>query len=155
MRTPLGRTLIGLAAVAAAVVLFVVLSGDDDSDEPATTPAAATTTTEPGTDGDAAERPDKREKPEKPPEPQVATIVVRDGEPVGGVQELTFSKGDDIRFVVESDVADEVHLHGYDVTMDVEAGGKAEFDLPATLDGVFEVELHHQVLPLAEITVEP
>ena len=81
--------------------------------------------------------------------------MVEGGEPAGGVQELTFTEGDEIRFRVESDVADEVHLHGYDVSEDVEAGGTAEFDVPATLTGVFEVELEQRVVPLAEITVEP
>ena len=33
------------------------------------------------------------------------------------------------------------------------AGGKVEFDLPATIEGVFEVELEESVVPLAEVTV--
>lgn len=86
---------------------------------------------------------------------QVATIVVKGAEPVGGVQDLTFTEGEDIRFKVESDVADEIHLHGYDVAMEVEAGGSVEFDVPATLTGVFEVELEQRVVPIAEITVDP
>jgi hypothetical protein len=151
--TPLGRVLIGALAVAAAVVLFVVLSGDDDADEPATPTAAATTTTTP--EGGGGSGGGNAEQPKPKPEPEVATIVIEGGEPVGGVQELTFAKGDDIRFIVESDVADEIHLHGYDVGQDVAAGGKTEFDVPATLDGVFEVELEHRVVPIAEITVEP
>ena len=57
--------------------------------------------------------------------------------------------------MVESDVADHVHLHGYDVSQDVAAGGKVEFDVPATIEGVFEVELEDRVVPLAEITVRP
>ena len=94
-------------------------------------------------------------RPDKPQKPELATIVFRGGEVVGGVAELNFKKGEQIRFAVKSDVADHVHLHGYDVFMDVAAGGTAKFDLPATLDGVFEVELEDRVIPLAEITVEP
>ena len=30
-----------------------------------------------------------------------------------------------------------------------------EFDVPATITGVFEVELEHSVVPIAEITVNP
>ena len=52
-------------------------------------------------------------------------------------------------------MADHVHLHGYDVFQDVSAGGKVEFNVPATIPGVFEVELEDRVVPLAEITVEP
>ena len=88
-------------------------------------------------------------------EPNVPTIVVKDGQPVGGVQTLTFTEGDDIRFVVESDVSDEVHFHGYDIAKDVEAGGQVEFDVPASISGEFEVELEHRVVPIAEISVNP
>ena len=39
--------------------------------------------------------------------------------------------------------------------MEVEAGGTVEFDVPATVAGVFEVELEHGSSPIAEITVNP
>jgi hypothetical protein len=120
------------AAVAIAVVLFVVLKGDDESASTQTTTGAAQS----GGGG-------------------VPTIVVEDAQPVGGVQELTFEVGGRIRFAVDSDTADEVHFHGYDVAKDVEAGGRVEFDVPATIDGVFEVELEGSHTQLAEVTVNP
>ncbi len=83
------------------------------------------------------------------------TIVVRGAKPVGGVQDLTFEQGERIRFIVKSDVTDEVHLHGYDIPKPVKAGGSVEFDVPATIEGVFEVELEERVVPLAEVTVNP
>jgi hypothetical protein len=144
------RAATAIAAVALAVVLFVVLSGDDDSDDGGATTTQATTTADPG---DGASKPDKP-KP-KPTKPEVPTIVVEDGQPVGGVAELGFEKGETILFAVESDVADHVHLHGYDVFMDIPAGGRVKFDVPATIEGVFEVELEDRVVPLAEITVSP
>jgi hypothetical protein len=140
---------IAVIGVIAAVVLFVVLRDDEGGEST----VAATTTTQPTTAADAGDGGDER--PEPPPEPEPATIVVKNGQPVGGVQELEFDKGGRIRFVVESDVDEEVHLHGYDVSEDVSAGGKVEFDLPATIEGVFEVELEESVVPLAEITVNP
>jgi hypothetical protein len=144
--------LIGVAAVAVAVVLFVVLQGgdDDDGDTAATTPTTTAVDEQPG--GNDGSRDGGNQKPQ---EPEPATIVVRNGQPVGGVQELEFASGDHIRFVVESDLAEEVHLHGYDVSKDVSAGGEVSFDVPATIEGVFEVELEHSVVPLAEITVTP
>lgn len=133
-------------AIAAAVVLFVVLSGDDEEPAPATTAATTQTTTK--------EKPDKP-KPEPKPKPEVPTIVVEGGEPVGGVKDLEFTAGDEIRFDVESDVAAEVHFHGYDVSEEVEAGGTASFDVPADIEGVFEVELEETAVPIAEVTVSP
>jgi hypothetical protein len=147
-----GSGVAALIAVAVAVALFFVLRDDGDDDaEPASAPVA---TEQPG-DGQAGAGEPEKPKPEPEPEQQVAEIVVKGGEPVGGVAELEFERGERIRFVVRSDVADHVHLHGYDVFMDIAAGGKAEFDVPATLDGVFEVELEDRVVPLAEITVNP
>jgi hypothetical protein len=145
MGSPRARALVGVAAIAAAVVLFIVLSGGDD-DSPSTTTAPTTSAASGNADGGGGGGPSK---------PEVPTIVVRDGEPVGGVQDLTFTSGDDIRFDVKSDTAAEVHFHGYDVMEDVEAGGEVSFDVPADIEGVFEVELEETATQIAEITVEP
>jgi hypothetical protein len=131
-----------VALVVAAVVLFVVLSDDDgDSDQAASgTTTTATTTTQ-----------EKKEKPK----PEVTTIVVKGGEPVGGVQELTYTAGDEVRFDVESDVAEEVHVHGYDLIEEVSPGKVASFDFPADIEGGFEVELEGAHVQIAELTVQP
>jgi Cu-Zn family superoxide dismutase len=84
-----------------------------------------------------------------------ATIVVRDGEPLGGVQELEYDAGEEIAFRVESDVADEIHVHGYDLMKDVKAGGSVEFAFPAEIEGIFEVELEGRMEQIAEIQVNP
>jgi hypothetical protein len=83
------------------------------------------------------------------------TIVVRNAEPVGGIQRLEYSAGEDIRFKVKSDTADEVHFHGYDVMKDVAAGGTVSFDVPAEIEGIFEVELEEHKEQIAEIRVNP
>lgn len=86
---------------------------------------------------------------------KVPTIVIRGGEPVGGVRELSYEEGDRIRFKVTSDVSDEVHVHGYDLAKDVEAGGTVSFDFPATIEGVFEAELEGRKEQIAELRVNP
>ena len=83
------------------------------------------------------------------------TIVVKDGEPVGGVQDLDYKAGEKVRFTVDSDVADEVHVHGYDLTKDVAAGGSASFSFPAEIEGIFEVELEERGEQIAELRVNP
>jgi hypothetical protein len=127
------RALVVLGAIAAALALFLVLKGNDDSSDSATTSSGTTTTVE------------------KP----LVIQVDKDGKPIGGVAELTVNKGDDIRFTVESAVSDEVHLHGYDIPMDVEAGGSATFDVPATIEGRFEAELESRHEQILELTVNP
>ena len=132
-----------IVALAAAVVLFVVLSDDDgDSDQAAsgtTTTATATT----------------QEKQQPKPKPEVTTIVVKGGEPVGGVRELDYTAGDEVRFDVESDVAEEVHVHGYDLIEEVSPGKVASFEFPADIEGGFEVELEGAHVQIAELTVQP
>ena len=64
-------------------------------------------------------------------------------------------KGDRVVFVVTSDVADEVHVHGYDLSRDVGAGRPARIAFRATIPGRFEVELEDRRVPIAELTVTP
>jgi hypothetical protein len=85
----------------------------------------------------------------------VPTIVVRDGEPVGGIQELEYSAGEDIRFRVSSDAAEEIHVHGYDFSQNVPAGGTIEFDFPAELEGIYEAELEELGVQIAELRINP
>jgi len=87
--------------------------------------------------------------------PAGATIAIKNGEPVGGVQRLEYSAGDEVEFSVDSDVADEVHVHGYDLMKDVPAGGSVSFSFPAEIEGIFEVELEGRKEQIAEIRVNP
>ena len=133
------------AVVVAAVALFVVLRGGGDDD-------STTTTTQTGGA--------KAEKPSKPQQPKAPVIRVEDAEPVGGIQDLSVSKGDPIRFEVDSDTAGDIHLHGYEIEKPVKAGGSVSFDLPSTLDGRFEIELHiggseTNAVQIGELTVNP
>jgi hypothetical protein len=84
-----------------------------------------------------------------------ATIVVKNGEPVGGVKDLEYSAGEQVRFTVDSDVADEVHVHGYDLMKDVPAGGSVSFSFPAEIEGIFEVELEGRKEQIAELRINP
>lgn len=85
----------------------------------------------------------------------VPTIEVKNEEPVGGVQELEFESGEEIRFRVSSDAAEEIHIHGYDIAKDVPAGGTVEFSFPAEIEGIFEAELEGQGVQILELTVNP
>ncbi len=83
------------------------------------------------------------------------TIAVKGKKPVGGIQKLTFNKGDRVQFTVTSDQAEEVHTHGYDIAKDVGPGEPATFDFKATIEGIFEVELEKSGVQIAKLTVNP
>jgi FtsP/CotA-like multicopper oxidase with cupredoxin domain len=88
-------------------------------------------------------------------QPAVKTVRVVGGKPQGGVQTLSFVKGDRVRLRIVSDVADEIHVHGYDLKKDVEKGGNVEFSFPATIEGVFGVELENAGTQIANLEVRP
>lgn len=92
---------------------------------------------------------------EQPPGPTVVRVTVVNGASKGGIVREKIDQGDRVLIVVRSDVADEVHLHGYDISRDVAAGGIARIRLRAKLPGRFEVELENRGIPIAELTVEP
>jgi hypothetical protein len=119
------RAVVGIAVVVVAIVLLVVLKNDDSGTDKSTSSG------------------------------EVATIVVKNGKPVGGIKQLTYNEGERVRFKVDSDVSDEVHMHGYDIMKDVEAGGSVSFDFPATIEGVFEAELEGRKEQILELTVNP
>jgi hypothetical protein len=92
---------------------------------------------------------------EQPPGPTVVRVNVVNGAPKGGIVREKIDQGGRVLIVVKSDVADEVHLHGYDISRDVAADGTARLRFRATLPGRFEVELENRGVPIAELTVEP
>jgi hypothetical protein len=115
----------GLVVIAVAIVLLAVLKKGDSSTDP--TNASG----------------------------KVPTIVIKGGKPVGGIRDLTYNKGEQIHFIIDSDVSDEVHMHGYDIMKDVQAGGSVSFDFPASIEGVFEAELEGRKEQIIELTVNP
>jgi len=125
MNSNTARAALGAAVVIVAIVLLIVLKGNDSS-------SSDTSTTK-----------------------GVTTIVVKNGKPVGGIKQLTYNEGERVRFKVDSDVSDEVHMHGYDIMKDVKAGGSVSFDFPATIEGVFEAELEGRKEQILELTVNP
>jgi len=134
------KLVLALLVVAAAVALAACGSSDEST-------TASGAGADSGKSAPAAEKPAGKE--------DVPTIVVRDGEPVGGVQELEFSAGEEVRFRVSSDAAEEIHVHGYDIAKEVPAGGTVEFAFPAELEGIYEAELEELGVQIAELQINP
>ena len=150
--------MVAIGAVAAVVVLFFVFrsGGDEDTTPPATT-AAATATTETVAETETT-APVETEPPPPPPPPAGpvrARITFRGGEVVGGRQLLKVKQGKQMVLVVDADVADEVHLHGYDLMVDVAPGKPARLRFEASIAGRFEIELEDRAIPLGQLEVRP
>jgi len=62
--------------------------------------------------------------------------------------------GTSVTLEVTSDVADEVHVHGYDLMRDVTPDAPATITFDATIPGVFEVELEELGRQLLTLQVQ-
>ena len=134
---PQFRTVALIAAgLGLLVSLYFALKPGDDETTPTTTVAQTTTAA--------------------PAEPQVVRITVSvPGDKAPTVKHFTIKQGSQVVFVVNSELADEVHLHGYDLSADVAPGEPATISFKATAPGLFEAELESRSLPIAELEVRP
>lgn len=134
-----------LAGACVLATTVIAGCGSDDSSSASSTNSTTeeTTTTTAGTETTTTEA----------AKPTAVRIVVVNGAPQGGIVRRTVSQGDRVVLVVKSDVSDEIHLHGYDKSTDVTAGGTARLPFTATLPGRFEVELESRGVQIADLTV--
>ena len=141
------KIVLALAVLGLAISISVAACGGDNGNDATTT---ATTTTQAAPPTTTAEQPTTASTPFT-----AIRITVKGGRPVGGIQHPSLGLGDDAIIYVTSDVADEIHLHGYDLSQDVAAGGTIQIPLHATIPGRFELELEQRKVQLAELTVSP
>ena len=141
------ETLKKLLLACACVLATTALAGcgSDDSSSASSTDSTTEETTTADTETTTTEA----------AKPTIVSIVVVNAAPKGGIVRQTLSEGDHVVLVVKSDVADEIHLHGYDKSTDVTAGGTARLPFTATIPGRFEVELESRAVQIADLTVNP
>jgi len=91
------------------------------------------------------------------PDKVTASITVdRTGRAVGGLKHITVKKGGRVDLTVTPAIADEIHIHGYDIEKEAKAGKPVNFRFKADMDGVFEVEVHKPTdNQIAELEVKP
>lgn len=143
-------------AVAAtlAVGLFVGCTDAPEAGEPGTGAQAPATGTPasaelPATDG-----------PSEPVETQSLQaglslqVEIADGEVNPPPDRVRVNQGERVRIEVSSDQADEVHLHGYDLSPEVTPSAPAVLEFTADQVGRFELEAHDQGLQLLQLVVE-
>ncbi len=156
MQSKGSRIAVIAGAIAVAVILFLVLrptadEGGTDGGAPVSDQASG--------EGDSGKPGggSKQERAGRSGEGQsgVIEIEVKDGSPVGGVQDVEVESGDEVSLLVDSDVDDEVHVHGYDETAEVARGDPARLEFAADIEGVFEVELEESHTEIARLEVSP
>jgi hypothetical protein len=80
-------------------------------------------------------------------------VEVSGGHVSGDTGRVPVAAGSHVTLVVTSDVADEVHVHGYDMEQELSPGQPAEIVFDATIPGVFEAELHEAGTTLLSLQV--
>lgn len=140
------------AVLPVVAALALVGCGGDDTDATGTTTDTVTTTETAPTTTESVPPATPEEKPQGP---TVVRIRVVNAASKGGIARARVKQGERVAVVVTSDVADEIHLHGYDVSRPVAAGGTACLPFRATIPGRFEIELEERGVPIGELTVQP
>jgi hypothetical protein len=83
----------------------------------------------------------------------VIELTIVGGNVEGGVRREKVKQGSQVTLRVTSDVTDEIHVHGYDLKVDVTAGQSADLTFLAKIPGVFEVELERAGKKVLELEV--
>jgi hypothetical protein len=148
------------ASLGLLVSLFFALRPDDDDEQTAQTTAAQVTTAETTTEAPpATTAPTTTESPPATTAPPSNTVrinyVIVGGQPQGGIARDSVAQGRNVVITVTSDVADEVHVHGYDLSADVAPGAPATIRFTADAPGRFEIELENSGVQIAELEVRP
>jgi hypothetical protein len=141
-------TFLAIAVLIAVIAVIVLSSSTGDDDETAATPtptATATATAEPGAAGTATPEPTPEPTPKPKPPPLIGP---------GKVTELEFKEGEQVVFRARADGPEEIHVHGYDIEKEV-GPEPVRVSFPATITGIFEIELHGTGEQIAELRVDP
>ncbi|MGY1730007.1 hypothetical protein ACI798_00690 [Geodermatophilus sp. SYSU D01045] len=76
------------------------------------------------------------------PAGRALAVQVAGGQVTGDTGRVPVPAGEHVTLTVTGDVADEVHVHGYDLEAALAPGTPATVEFTADVPGVFEVELH-------------
>jgi FtsP/CotA-like multicopper oxidase with cupredoxin domain len=140
------------ATLGLLVSLFLVLRPNDEEEGAARTTSSTATTEQTTT--------------EQTTTAQTATTAPAEGGPLvlrvtvpadtaAAVKRFSVRRGRQVELVVDSALADEIHVHGYDLSADVTPGVPATIAFTADAPGRFEIELESRGIQIAELEVRP
>jgi hypothetical protein len=139
-----------------ALLLLVALALEACASEGATPPDAdtdvATTIRVPSTVGQQGDATTSSIAPSTTTSPPPIDVAIT-GTEVSGPDSFKVALGDTVDIWVVSDTADELHVHGYDVSHDLRPGVPLNLRFPADAPGIFEVELETAHIHLFDVEV--
>ena len=149
------------SAILPALILILagalVACGDSADETPEAEPTVADTTETTGGQSDTPEAsPEPAPAESEPPTPvkNLISVTIANGQITPGPGKVDVPLGEEVTVEVTSDVAEEVHLHGYDKFLDLEPGKVTKVTFTADSPGVFEAELEGSGKLLFELQVK-
>jgi hypothetical protein len=139
---------LAIALVVAVVAVIVLGSSGDGEGSASDTAATATPSATAAPEAEEAATPEDTPDSTPTPDPQPPLIGP------GKVTKLRFTEGDQVVFRVRADGPEEIHVHGYDVVEPVGPRPR-RVAFPASLTGIWEIELHGSGEQIAELRVDP
>jgi hypothetical protein len=90
-------------------------------------------------------------------QPKLKTFnyVIKNGRITAGADVISLKQNDQVKIKVTSDAVDELHLHGYNKEVALEANKPNSIEFNASLTGRFELELHKANKLIAVVEVRP
>ncbi len=137
-----------------SVVLVALLAACSGADVTSPTTAPSTSTTDTASTatttlptGSTSTTIESTTLTTEPVDPYAFDIVI-DGSTVTGGGRISVPLGETVTLRFTSDIADEIHIHGYELILDLEPGVTAEISFLADIPGIVEIETHgnHQIV---------
>ncbi len=125
------------ALLLATAVLLTGCAGTDEPEAGAETGASSSTSSAASTTPSATSAAPTTEAPAG----TNIAVTYTGGQVTGSTGRIPVPSGDQVAITVTSDVADEIHLHGYDLSAPVGPDAPGTLTFQATIPRVFEVEL--------------
>jgi hypothetical protein len=130
-----------ILSVAAVLVLAGCGSEQPVASTPTPTPTAASSSAPSSTPTATPTTPPA--KPTTPAADVVVDVTIANGKvSAGGHAVVKAKSGQSVLINAVSDVADSLHVHGYDKTLDLKPGKSASVTFKTDTKGIFEVETH-------------
>lgn len=140
-------------ALAVPAVLAVLLTGCSSGSDPDPDTAGPAVAPTPAASSAAPTVVPPSPSPAATPTGTVIEVTYAAGELTGVEPRVDVPLGEQVVLRVTSDVAEEIHVHGYDLYADIPAGGTGEVAFTADIPGAYEIELHEIGRPVFQLRV--
>ncbi|HSX48206.1 MAG TPA: cupredoxin domain-containing protein [Candidatus Nanoarchaeia archaeon] len=100
-------------------------------------------------------KPKTQTTPQQTVQQKTFTLEIKDKKLISGPETIQVNQGDEVTIKITLDATDEVHLHGYDKSVELEPNQPGEIKFTADTSGRFPFELEGSKTELGAVEVAP